>query len=240
MWVTSKIDFERSIPDIREKHEPDDMVVIKLAGCGDRYNLEKFNGYNLHRIVCPMVENDYHVKKFMETVGCKYNDATKVLLIETKEGIEYLRKHLTEKKKSELLNQFTEIEIGLSDLQKSTGYSEKYLFEWLKQSIEKTAKKVFYRFSFGGKMTGQKAAFIKQYFKELNVTGFSTRYHYFYEVISENTLIIDAILNKEKNRLKEIICAKQKDMAKYIKEFNEIEGLLNVSCDIEKDKVQAI
>ena len=150
---------------------------IKIGGCEAKNDINYCKSLNPNSIVAPMVESEYALKKFIQSIGNKKN--IKLLInLESISAIKNISKFLN----SKYFRKLDGVVIGRSDLAGSLNLSKKevnknLIFKKIHKTITKIKKKVKSNFliKMGGSITPKSKNFIDKLYKSKLINRIETR-----------------------------------------------------------------
>ncbi len=150
---------------------------IKIGGCEAKNDINFCKSLNPNSIVAPMVESEYALKKFIQSVGYK----KKIKLLINLESITAI-KNISKLSNSKYFRKLDGVVIGRSDLAGSLNLSKKdvnkdVIFKIIKKTIVKIKKRVKSNFliKMGGSITPNSKNFIDKLYKPKLINRIETR-----------------------------------------------------------------
>ena len=147
---------------------------VKIGGCEAKNDIHFCNLIKVDAIVAPMVESEYALRKFIQTVPRSFNGSLYINL-ETKNAFLSLRKILNSKE----FNKLNGVVIGRSDLAGSYNLEKpmvdsKKIYKILNTNLKKIKSKKK-SVKMGGSITKKSKEFIKNLFKKKLIDRIETR-----------------------------------------------------------------
>ncbi len=150
---------------------------IKIGGCEAKNDINYCKSLSPNSIVAPMVESEYALKKFIQSIGNK----KKIKLLINLESISAI-KNISKFLNSKYFRKLDGVVIGRSDLAGSLNLSKKevnkdLIFKKIYKTITKIKKKVKSNFliKMGGSITPKSKNFIDKLYKSKLINRIETR-----------------------------------------------------------------